>query len=106
MENNEFTKIDIKNRACYYYDDIIMLEDFDLDNILIEKNSYNISYNTLIYPKLLCTVFFKENKIIRIFDETRYLTSLSFEKCEALYNISRCLISQKVASYIFFLLIF
>ena len=83
-----------------------MLEDFDLDNILIEKNSYNISYNTLIYPKPLCIVFFKENKIIRIFDETRYLTLLCFEKCEALYNISRNLISQKVASYIFFLLIF
>ena len=42
----------IKNRTCYYFDDIIKLEDFSLDNILrkIDEKSheniliYNISY--------------------------------------------------------------
>ena len=33
MEKNEFKKVRIKNRTCYYVDDIIKLEDFD-----IEKN--------------------------------------------------------------------
>ena len=28
-----------KNRTCYYFDDIIKLEDFDLDNILIDEKS-------------------------------------------------------------------
>ena len=34
MENNDRLKeIDIKNRMCYYFDDIIKIEHFDLDNI-------------------------------------------------------------------------
>ena len=33
MESNDLKKVNIKNRTCYYFDDIIKLEDFDLDNI-------------------------------------------------------------------------
>ena len=33
MENNNiFLKINIKNRTCYYFDDVIKIEDFDFDN--------------------------------------------------------------------------
>ena len=35
MENNEFKNFRIKNRTCYYFDDIIKLEDFDFNDILI-----------------------------------------------------------------------
>ena len=42
MENNELKKIYIRNRTCYYFDDIIKLEDFDLDNILIDKKYMKI----------------------------------------------------------------
>ena len=36
MENNDKLKlIDVKNRTCYYFNDIIKIEDFDLANILI-----------------------------------------------------------------------
>ena len=31
---DELKDIDIKNRTCCYFDDIIKIEDFDLDNIL------------------------------------------------------------------------
>ena len=35
MESNDkFKKIDIKHRTCYYFNDLIKTEDFDLDNIL------------------------------------------------------------------------
>ena len=50
MEKNEFKKVRIKNRTCYCFFDIIKLEDFNLDNILIDKKSheniltYDISY--------------------------------------------------------------
>ena len=50
---------------CYYFDDIIKLEDLDLDNILIDEKSieniliYDISYKTLIDPKPLRIRFFK-----------------------------------------------
>ena len=33
--NDELIEIDIKNRACYYFDDIIRLQDFDFDKILL-----------------------------------------------------------------------
>ena len=57
MENNELKKICIRNRTCYYFDDIIKLEDFDLNNILIDKKIheniliYDISYKNLIGSK-------------------------------------------------------
>ena len=58
MENNEFKKVSIKIRMCYYFDDIIKLEDFDFDNIFIDQKSHNniliyyIWHKTLIRPKL------------------------------------------------------
>ena len=61
MENNEFNKVRIKNRSCYYFNGIIKLEDFDLDEILIDEKSheniliYDISYKTLI-DKNLCVL--------------------------------------------------
>ena len=76
MENNECKEVRIKNHTCYYFDDIIELEDFDLDNILIDEKSYeniliyNISYKTLIDPKPLRIGFFKIDGIIRIYDGT------------------------------------
>ena len=42
MENNEFKKDHIKNHTCYYFNDIIKLEDFDIDNILIDEKSHEI----------------------------------------------------------------
>ena len=39
MKNNEFRKVCIKNRTGYYFDDIIKLEDFDLNNVLIDEKS-------------------------------------------------------------------
>ena len=39
-------KIDIKNCTCYYFHDIIEIEDFDFGDILLDEKSYK---NTLIY---------------------------------------------------------
>ena len=33
MKNNKLEKVNIKNLPCYYFDDIIKIEDFDLGNI-------------------------------------------------------------------------
>ena len=35
-------EIDIKNRTCYYFDDIININDLDLDNISLDEKSYNL----------------------------------------------------------------
>ena len=66
MENNEFKEVCIKNRTCYYFDDIIKLEDFNFDNILIDL-LYDISYKTLIGPKPLRIRFDKIQGFIRIY---------------------------------------
>ena len=45
MESNyELKEIDIKNRTCYYFDDIMRVEYFDFDNILLDKKSYEDSF--------------------------------------------------------------
>ena len=40
MENNKFKRFRIKNRTCYYFDNIIKLEDSDIDNILIDEKPH------------------------------------------------------------------
>ena len=46
MESNvELKDIDNNNRTCYYFDDIIKIEDFDSANILKdEKSSKNVLF--------------------------------------------------------------
>ena len=45
MESNDrFLKNIIKNHMCYYFDDIMIFEDFDLDNILKDEKSNNILF--------------------------------------------------------------
>ena len=52
--NDKLKEIDIINRACYYFDDTIKIEHFDLDNILIdEKSSENIFVYNILYKSLI-----------------------------------------------------
>ena len=39
-KNNELKEVCIKNRTRYYFDDIIKIEVFHFDNILLDKRSY------------------------------------------------------------------
>ena len=101
MNLNKFC---IKNSMCYYFYDIIKLEDFDIDNILIDEKSqeniliYDISYITLVGLKTLRIRFDKINGCIRIYDGTRYLTLFGSE----IYNRIRHLISLKSSiTYVF-----
>ena len=57
MESNDkLNEIDIRNRTCYYFDDIIEIQDFDLDNILIDEKSYeNILFYNISYKRLIDT---------------------------------------------------
>ena len=62
----------------YYFDDIIKLEDFHLDNNLMNEKShkniliFDISYKTLIGQKPLRIRFNKIGGFIKIYDGTRY----------------------------------
>ena len=91
MENNELKKVHIKNRVCYYFDDITKLEDFNLDNILLDERSgeniliCKISYKTLIGSKSLRIRFDKIDGIVIIYDGTRYLTLFDTKNYDAIY---------------------
>ena len=109
MESNEFKNVCIKNRTCYYFDDIIKLEDIGIDNILIDEKShenifiYDISYKTLIGSKPSRIRFDEIDGFVRIYDGTRYLTLFGSEKYEyAIYDRIKYLISLKSSiTYIF-----
>ena len=102
MESNDkLNEIDIKNRTYYYFNDIIEIEDFDLDNILIGEKSYenilfyNISYKILIDTKPLRIRFDKIDWFIRVYDGTRYLVLFGSEKYDFIYNRIRYFIRVK-----------
>ena len=86
---------------CYYFINIIKIEDFDLDNILIDEKSYknilvyDILYKSLIDSKPLCTRFIEIDGFIRVYDGTRYLVIFGSEKYESIYNGIRYLIGVK-----------
>ena len=105
--NNELKEIDIKNRTCYYFHDIMKHEDFDFDNILLDQGGYEnnlvyvISYKNLIAAKPFLIKFNKIDGFIRVYEEKRYLVLFDsiplFESIQygTIYNRIRYLISQK-----------
>ena len=108
MENDEFQKVCIKSRTCYYFEDTVKLQCFDIDNILIDEKSheniliYGISNKTLIGSKPLRIKFDNIDGFIRIYDGTRYLRLFGSENYDAIYNRIRYLISLKSSiTYIF-----
>ena len=40
--SNKVKEIDIKNQTYYFFDDIVNVKNFDLDNIKIDEKSYKI----------------------------------------------------------------
>ena len=49
---NEFKKINIKNRTCYYFDDIMRDIGIHSGDILLDEKSYKTYENILIYDIL------------------------------------------------------
>ena len=109
--NDKLKEIDIKNRTCYYFDHIIKIEKFNLDNILIDEKSYenilvyNISYKILIDSKPLRIRFDKIDGFIRVYDGTRYSVLFGSENFDFIYNRIGHLISVKVTLHLLFLII-
>ena len=71
-ESHELKAIDITNWLCYYFDDIIKIEDFDFYNISIDEKIYknilvyDISFKTLFGSKPLCIRFDEVSGFIRV----------------------------------------
>ena len=57
--SDELTETDIKNRTCYYFDDIIIPRDINFDNIFLDIKLCKKEYeNTLI-----CEIWYKSSAI-------------------------------------------
>ena len=59
--SNRFTGIDTRNQTYYFYDDIIIIKIFGLNNIIIHEKSYR---NILVYYIGYVTI--KDLKYVRI----------------------------------------
>ena len=80
---DELKEVDIKNRTCYYFDDMIRDLHIDFDNILLDEKSYknryeniliyDISYKTFMVAKPLRVRFDKISGFIKIYDGIKYL---------------------------------
>ena len=99
--HNELKEVNIENSTCYYFNDIIEFEDFDLDNISIDKKSleiilvYDILYKTLIVGKPLRIRFDEIDQFITVYDGTRYLLLFGGEKYDFIYKRIRHFIGVK-----------
>ena len=98
MESNDKLKeIDIKNCTCYYFNNIIKIEDFDFDNVKSYKNIlvHDISYKTLIGAKPFDIRFDKRNEFIRVYNGARYLVLFGLEKYDPNFYRIRYIIGVK-----------
>ena len=99
--SNKLKEVSIQKGTCYYFDNIIKIEDFDIDNIFIDEKScknifvYKISYQTLMGVKHLRIKFDKINGFVKVHDGTRYLVLFGGEKYDFIYNRIRYLIGVK-----------
>ena len=40
--NAKLKEMDIKNRTCYYFDDVVKIEEFNFGNILIDEKYFGL----------------------------------------------------------------
>ena len=95
---DELKEIDIKNRTCYYFDDIIRFWDRDIDfsEILLDKklskvNNENISTGA----KPICIRFDKIDVLIKIHNKIKYLVLFDCSYCDKICGTIKYLISEK-----------
>ena len=65
--SNNVKDIKIKNHTYYFFDEIIIIKDFDANNIKIDEKSYK---NVIIYCIAYMTI--KDSKYVKINSVNRY----------------------------------
>ena len=98
---NNLKETNIENGTCYYFHDLIQIEDFTPDIILIDEKSYEnilvykISYKSLIDSRPFRIRFDELDGFIRVYDGTKCLVLFGSEKDDFLYNRITYLIGIK-----------
>ena len=109
MEINEFKKVGIKIRMCYFFDDIIEIQNFDFDNNILDEKwednnlMYDVLHKTMIGAKPLDIMFDKVNGFITDYDEVKYLILFVLGKYDAFFD--RILYKNKTKKSVVFLII-
>ena len=81
---NELKEIDINNRTCYYFDNIMEVDEYiNIDRILLDEKSYKKTYENILIHEISCKTFMGEkplsiwfnkvNGLIKIYNGIRYL---------------------------------
>ena len=109
---NEFKKIDIKRRVCYYLDDTINDTEINFKNISLDKKSYeNTSVSKKLYKtpasaKPLPVRFSKIDGFIISFDgEIKHLVLLDYKYFNKICDKIQFLIRKKVILKIILIII-
>ena len=82
--NNELKETNIKNRTCYYFDNIINIDNLDLDNILLGDESYehiliyHAKYKTPYGEQSVHIIFDNLNRYIKKYDSYKISNISSF----------------------------
>ena len=74
----EFKKTDIKNRTCYYFDDIMRVIDTGFSDFLLGEKSYKTYKNILIYD-ISCKTFMDPIPLHISFDKIYVLLKFKME---------------------------
>ena len=85
--NNELKEINIKNCTCCYFDDVMIVGDFDFNNILLDKKLYENTYENI----LMYVISYKT-----VYSGVRYLIS---DKSGVTYSINHNFARVKIDSY-------
>ena len=101
----------IKNHTYYFFDDIINIKNFDLNNIKIVEKSYKniliyyvqfVTINDLKYVKIgivnsLCLIFSKVNKYFEEINKNKYLMLVPTNKSkEIIKNMKNCGVKSEI----------
>ena len=79
MENeNKLKETDIKNRTCYYFDDIMRVIDTGFSDFLLGEKSYKTYENILIYD-ISCKTFMDPIPLHISFDKIYVLLKFMME---------------------------
>ena len=99
--DNELKEIDIKNRMCYYFNDIMRVVDIDFYKLLLDERSnkniltYDISYKTFMGTNPLRIKFDEIDGFIKVYDGIRNLVLFGPKRYNAIYDRINYLIIEK-----------
>ena len=103
MESKDLKEIDIKNRTCYEFDNIIKDIDIYFSDILLDEklyeniSVYDISYKTLTGPKPLCIRLDEIDGFVRVSrSEFRHLVLFDNGLFDKICDKIKYLISEKI----------